>query len=144
MKTLLLLTFFVFTSSISAQEMDSLQILKSRDWYTLQWLEKDTVILLPRAKKDTIYKGLTSKQELRKKYRNKIGERISFESGKLKYSDHAICKVGEQLHRINSFVFEKNKVVIEFQSVPWNRKEWIYKKREFEILKWSQDGIVLR
>lgn len=145
-KLLSIFTFILIYSSTYSQEMDTLKILTDNDWHTLNWLDKDTVCFISKRKIDTVYDGLSIKKKLNKLRRNIYGERICFDSGKLKYSYGLSCMVGESLRKINSIDYKNNKLIIDYQTKPWpwKDKSWIFRKREFEIIKWSAQYIVLK
>ncbi|MFD2914824.1 hypothetical protein [Psychroserpens luteus] len=145
-KTAVFIGFLMTISFGFSQTVDSLSLLHKTDWHTLQWIEKDTVVLMAKSKIDTIYEDLTTKQKFLKAKRNTYGERISFESGKVNYSNNMSCPVGESLKRINTFVFANNMVIIDYQTKkwPWKNNEWIYEKRTFKIIRWSNEAIVLK
>ncbi|WP_106790835.1 hypothetical protein [Aquimarina sp. Aq78] len=130
-----------------AQETDSLNILKKNDWHALRWFDKDTVVLLPRDKIKNDYADLDTLQIIRQKKQKFYGERISFsENGELKYSNNMSCPVGESIKKIYAMELKKNKLIVDFEFTkwPWEKNEAIRQKREFEIIKWGSERIILK
>ncbi|MEM5566819.1 hypothetical protein WNY78_16985 [Psychroserpens sp. AS72] len=142
---ILLIGFLILATSGFSQTIDSLSILKKSDWQTLRWLERDTVVLLPKPKIDTNFDGLTIIQRDLKVKQNIYGERINFDSEKVKYSNNMSCPVGETVKKINTFELVNNTIIIDYQIMkwPWQNMEWKRYKRTFKIIRWSSDAIVL-
>ncbi|WP_452599779.1 hypothetical protein [Pontimicrobium sp. MEBiC01747] len=140
--------FIVFLIPIfcQAQIVDSLSILKKNDWRTLQWFDKDTVCLLPREKIKADLTDIDISKTLRLKRQELYGERISFnENGELKYTNYMSCPVGESLKKVYSIELKNDKLIVDYESKkwPWKKHEGIRKKRQFEIIKWDPEIIIL-
>lgn len=148
MKNIVLTSFILLSSySIFSQEIDSLKILKDNDWRTMfRWFDRDTVYLQSIPKIDTIYLGLTIRQKINKKIERVYGERISFDSGELKYSNNWFCMVGESLKKVNSIELIGQNVIVDFEIKPWSSKikDWISSRIKYEIIKWSPKYIILQ
>lgn len=56
------------------------------------------------------------------------------------------CPVGEPLKKIYSIVLKNNKLIVDFESKkwPWEKNEAIRKKKQFEIIKWGSESIILK
>jgi len=145
MKKIIIVLFFI-PLFCQAQSTDSLNILKKNDWHTLQWFDKDTVFLLSRRKIGN-YSDLDSLKAIRLRKFEYYGERISFnENGELEYSNRMSCPVGESYKKIYSIEFKNNKLIVDYEYTkwPWGKNEAIRKKREFEIIKWNSERIILK
>ncbi len=142
-------TFILFFISLlcQSQEVDSLKILKENDWYTLQWFDKDTVVLLPRKKTKINHDGEYEIKILKQNKRELYGERISFnENGEITYTNNMSCPVGESIKQVHTIELTNNILIVDFESTkwPWKKNESIRKKRRFEVIKWGTKCIVLK
>ncbi|WP_298904292.1 hypothetical protein [uncultured Psychroserpens sp.] len=140
--------FILFCSISFSQNIDSLKILHNNVWRTKNWVERDTVVLFSIPNIERTYNALTprEKSRQRKKYRRFIyGEHISFKSGKLHYRYAVPCITGASHGRaILDIRLLKNKVVIDYKDLDRTTKQWNSKTKTFDILKWSNDYIVLK
>lgn len=143
--SLLILLFIGF--SIYSQKIDSLQVLQANDWQTLQWFDKDTVYLQPRKKLDPAILALDEEAAYKKWNHEMYGERISVkENGTVLFTNHMSCPVGEPLKKVYSMVLKADKLIVDYETNPWPWEDNKAKrsKREFTIIRWSPEGIVLK
>lgn len=143
----IIFTIFLIPIFCQAQTIDSLSILKQNDWRTLQWFDSDTVCMYSREKLKKSNTNLDTLKIIREKMKGFYGERISFnEKGRLEYTNHMSCPVGELLKKVYSIDLIKNKLIVDFESKkwPWETNEAIREKIAFEILKWDSQTIILK
>lgn len=56
------------------------------------------------------------------------------------------CPVGESIKKIYKIELVSNKLIVDFESKkwPWEKNEAIRQKREYEIIEWSSDRIIIK
>jgi len=143
-KTAVILLSLLGNSHVQGQSADSLKLLVSNDWRTVQgWFGDDKVVLTPLPQPDIT--GLSAIEKAEVLERNNWGEKISFSSdGQLIYTYHLSCPVGEMLRELKTFRYKNGLIVTEYQLNVWNGDVHAEGKTNYQIKQWTKEAIVLQ